>query len=236
MAECWSPISLCGVQLNRTDCDGVILNGPTDIILNCGIVEIERSELTGDERNTTDPNGQGGFCARRTINPTVEGYEYEITWCSRIDPEMLEVLGLFDRVIEPVGPPVNNTVGYKPRAQDASCLCEPGQCATPGAAMHIWGLAWDGDNPHPNFDYWIEAVPRFIPQPGTTFTFSDDFNQVTFTGRGIINPNYGQGPGNVYPEVAGLDREFANFLSNVAFPGGCNCTSCGYVPSGGLGQ
>lgn len=231
MAECWSPISICGAQFNRNDCDGNILNGTSDVILTCGVVEIERSELTGDERTSTDPNGQGGFCAKRVINPTVEGYEYQITWCSRIDPELLEILGLYDRVTDD-GTPTGNTIGFKPRAADASCLCEPGSCLVPGVTVHFWKLAWDGEDPNVNFDFEVEAVPRLIPAPGTTFTFNDEFNQVVITGRSKTNPNYGQGPGNIYPEPAGLDREFAQFLTNTGFPGGCNCNACGYAPGG----
>lgn len=240
MAECWSPISICGAQINRLDCDGNVLNGTTDVVLSCGVVELERSDIVGSERSATDPNGIGGYCAKRVINPTVEGYEYSITWCSRIDPELLEVLGLFERVVEgPAGTQAANTIGFRPKAASASCLCDGGAaCENPGVSMLIWKLAWDGENPHPRFDFDVEAIPKLVARPGTTFTYNDEFNQIVVTGRTTANMRWGNGPGGIYPlqpatpGPQGLVVDFASFLSNTAWPGGCNCSACGYSAAG----
>lgn len=223
----WSPLNLCGIQVNRLDSDGTILeraDGDTNVALSCALVDITRNEIVGDDVEQRDVNGSGGYAASRVKPGAITGYEYEMTLSSRIDAEMMELFGLVDRVVSG-----GVTIGYK--AKDivtAACDCDPTQSSQAGVSLVMWSLAWLGDAPHPDYNYIAEAAPKIVFKPGVTRQKSAEFTTTTLTGVAQRNLNWGQGPGSIYPEVAGLNRLWAEWLTDSGFPGGCNCDIHGY--------
>jgi hypothetical protein len=226
----WSPLNLCGTQLNRLDASGTLLDrtdGDTNVVLTCALVDITRNEIVGDDSTLRDANGSGGAAATRTRPGGVTGYEYEMTLCSRIDAELMELLGLVDRVIVS-----GATVGYKAKdIATASCDCDPTQSSQAGVSMMLWSLAWLGEAPHPDFSYVMEAVPKIIFKAGVARQKSAEFTTTTLTGVAQKNTNWGRGPANIYPETGGLNRLWAEWLTDTAWPGGCNCDVHGYRKS-----
>ena len=227
MDAAWSPLNLCGIQTNRLDADGTILeraDGDTNVVLSCALVDVTRNEIVGTDVEQRDANGSGGYAASRVKPGAVTGYEYEMTLCSRIDAELMELFGLVDRVI--VG---GATLGYK--AKDiaaAACDCDPSQSSQAGVSLLMWSLAWLGESPHPDYSFVAEAVPKVIFKPGVSRQKSAEFTTTTLTGVAQKNLNWGRGPGNIYPEVAGLSRHWAEWLTDTGFPGGCNCDVHGF--------
>lgn len=224
----WSPLNLCGTQFNRLDQNGNVLDrndGDRNVVLTCGLVDLTRTENVNDQSELRDPNGSGGYCATRIKPGGVTGYSYSMTLCSRTDAELMELLGLVDRVIDGDG----NTIGIKARdITAASCDCDPTQSSQAGVSMLLWSLAWLGEAPHPDYPYVVEAVPKILFSPGGERKKSAEFNTTTVTGVAQKNGSWGRGPNNIYPEVGGLNRLFSEWLTEVAWPGGCNCEVHGY--------
>lgn len=232
MTACFSPIDNCAVQVNRLDCDGLVLSGATDVVVSCSLVDITATPIKGEERNQRDPNGQGGYCAERNIPAEIVGYDIEITLCSRIDVELMELLGIFDPVLDATGA----IVGYKSMGcSTTECLCNPPEegCTDPGVAIHIWHIAWQGEERHPDFPFVIEAFPKIKFDPTeTTTTRNSEFNTHTIKGRAYCNDEYGQGPGSIYPDPTGLGTFRSEWLTETGPPNSCNCELCGYAETG----
>lgn len=233
--ECWSSIDLCGAQINRLDCDGVVQNGAEDVVLTCGFVDISITPITSGGDEIVDPGGaQGQRCAVRSDPSTIDAYEITITLCSKTDAALMELLGIFDPVVDEA---TGDIVGYKAHPTDCgdpACHCVPDEdgCSNPGVSIILWHVAWLGDERHPTYPYAVEAFPKVVFDPGSiTVTRNQEFNTYTITGRTDCNPMWGQGPGAIYPEAAGLDRDWAEWLTTQGPPQGCDCP-CGYAAPG----
>jgi hypothetical protein len=229
---CYSPIDICAGQANRLDCDGNVLNGATDVIVSCAFVDVNIVPIEGEDRDQSDPNGSGGYCAERTISAEIQGYEVEIVLCSRTDVALMEMLGLFDVVYDAGG----NAVGIKAKCcVEEECLCDPGEetCSNPGVALHLWHVAWLGRKRHPDWKWVVEHFPKVVFDPSQLeVQRNSEFNTYTITGRADCNENYGQGPGGIYPDTDGLDRCWAETVTNLAPEGMCSCDMCGYAQAG----
>lgn len=224
----WSPVNVCGTQLNRLDEFGTILeraDGDDNVVVTCAFVDITRTEVVGNAVEQTDASGSGGYCAVRRRPARTTGYDYSLTMCSRIDAEMMSLLGLVDTVVDSLG----NVVGYKARdIAGAACDCDPTQSSQAGVCMHVWSLAWKGEEPHPDHPYVIEAIPKIVFAPGGDRKKSAEFNTSTVSGSAAKNSSYGRGPGAIYPESGGLDRVWADWLTSTPPPNQCNCDYHGY--------
>lgn len=232
MTVCYSAIDNCFGQFNRLDCDGNILSGATDIVTSCSTVDINATPIAGEERNNRDPNGQGGYCVERNVPASVEGWEIELTLCSKTDVELMELLGIFDLVLDANG----DAIGWKSKGcAEGDCLCDPGvdSCQNPGVAIHLWHTAWLDKERHPDYRWALQAFPKVIFDPTTVqVQRNTEFNTYTVTGRAYCNDEYGQGPAAIYPDPAGLDRDQAEWLTNTRPTGMCACDMCGYSAAG----
>lgn len=223
----YSAIDVCGAQFNRLACDGSVLNGPSDVVLTCGLVDITRTPITGDDRTVSDANGSGGFCAKRVQDATIEAYEIKITLCSITDGDLMELLGIYDPVIDPI---TGMTIGVGPIASEEACYCAPAVagCTNPGVSIVVWSVAWCGEDRRLDMPFVVEEFPRVVFQPSSLeVTRNSSFNTYTLTGRTKKNAAWGQGPGSIYPELSGIgSKDWAEHLTTIPFPGGCNCGVC----------
>lgn len=227
--RCYSAIDNCGAQFNRLDCDGNILNGAEDVVVTCALVDYSVQPIRGEDRTSTDANGSGGNCATRKDEGKVEEYEVTLTLCSKTDIELMELLGLWDKVIDPA---TGDTVGWKPLDEGETCYCAPpeGGCTNPGVSMLLWHVAWCGEEQLTDLPFVNEAFTKVKFDAGSiTRTRNSEFNTYEVTGTATTNPNWGQGPGNIYPEVAGLGVPSAEWNTATPPPNGCDCEACGYA-------
>lgn len=237
MTVCYSAVDLCGLQLNRLDCDGMVLSGPTDVVVSCSAVDITVTPVQGgDTDEQRDPNGSRGFCAKREGSTKIESVTVEMTLCSRTDAEMMELLGIWDLVRDAAG----DVIGVKSKCCGSTvCACDPGPttCSNPGVALHLWHLAWLGDEGHPDYKWAMQTIPRVKFDPASVVvTRNSEFNTYTVTGTGNCNDEYGNGPGNIYPDPAGMDSCWAELLTNTGPSDMCDCDRCGYTTTGAIGQ
>jgi len=235
MGVCYSAIDLCSSQFNRLDCDGNILEGPENVVVSCAAVDVTVTPIEGEDTSSQDPNGSGGYCAERETGGNIEGYEVELTLCSKTDVELMELIGIFDIVKDADG----NCVGIKAKCcNDEVCKCDPGEetCDNPGVALHIWHCAWCGKERHPDFKWAVQALPKVKFDPASvSVSRNSEFNTYTLTGRSDCNENYIQGPGAIYPDAnggEGLDSCWAEWLTNIGPSEMCNCDVCGYAEEG----
>jgi len=230
---CFSAIDNCGFQVNRLDCDGNILNGAEDVVVTCSVTDFSYEPIRGESRTTNDPNGRGGYCAERIDEGSIEGYEITLTLCSKTDPALMELLGLGQRVINADG----DTVGFQPNDPADNCDCQtpPDGCSDPGVAIMFWHLAWCDKERLADLPFAISAFPKIVWDEGFSVTRNNEFNTYELTGRAYLNEQWGQGPGSVYPNAAGLQTFYSEFATAVPFPGGCDCALCGFATADFLG-
>lgn len=231
MGVCYSAIDHCSTQFNRLDCDKNILEGAGNVVVSCSTVDINVTPIEGEDTSSQDPNGSGGYCAERESSGGIEGYEVELTLCSKTDVELMELIGIFDLVTEG-----GENIGIKAKCcQDEECKCNPGEeaCDNPGVAIHLWHCAWCGKSRHPDYKWAVQTLPLVKFDPASvSIQRNSEFNTYTLTGRSDCNENYGQGPGSIYPDPAGLDSCWAEHLTNIGPSEMCNCDVCGYAAEG----
>jgi hypothetical protein len=227
----WSSTDICGMQVNRVDCEtGAVLVGALDVALTCSVADYSRTAVLTDEVVQEDPSGRAGKNrARRVIPARPDYYTYSFTLDSQFDAELMVLLGLVNPVFNPMNP--TEIIGVKDldHVSGTDDCCPPGgACADTEVALLMWHVAWCDTNRHPDYLYDIHFVPRI------KFTVTDDavergtgFRTMTIEGR-TEKPlaGYARGPANIWPEVAGLNRQWANLLSNTPFPAGCACSTC----------
>jgi hypothetical protein len=231
----YSAIDICGAQFNRLDCDGNVLNGPNDVVITCGMVDITRTPVKDDDKENKDPNGNGGNCAYRTKKGKIIRHDIKLTLCSATDADLMELLGIYERVVN------DNAVGIgvRPKCDDTECDCCGGDtaCTNPGVSAIIWHTAWCGEDRRTDYPCVVETFARIKFDAGAVeVTRNGDFNTYTLSGETSKNPNWGNGPGCIYPIANGpLACDYSEHLTDVKYPGGCKCPACdeaGYAPIG----
>ena len=232
---CFSIIDIGGWQLNRLDPAGNVMNGAEDVIMSCSLVGLSVTPNRADDRDNTAANARGGNCARRFRRGIIESYAVTATLCAHIDSAELELLGVAERVFDADG----KCKGFEPISQSDQCdfAAVTETSSQNGVAVSIASLAWDGDRRLQDDPFAWHLLGKIVWDDGFDFEISDDFVNLELTGTATINPNYGQGPGDIYPNPNGLLKPWTRICSDVPWPGGCDCgsTLCGFATTGFLG-
>jgi hypothetical protein len=226
----WSPVDICGMQVNRVDCEtGAVMVGTGNVGLTCSVADFTRSSVFVDEITQEDPSGRAGRNrARRVIPKRLDYYEYSFTLDSQYDSALMALMGQVEQVADPLTP--TEFIGVKDldHAVGTDDCCPPGgACADTELSLMIWQVAWCDRGRHPDYLYEIHFVPRIKFDIIETEERGEGFKTMTISGR-TEKPlaGYARGPGDIWPEVAGLNRQWAKLLSNTPFPSGCNCSTC----------
>jgi hypothetical protein len=232
--DCFAPIDICGAQFNRLDCDGALLEGTTDVVVACELVDIKVTPQLIEADRKVSRNGGGTICAQRTAPARVEGYDVVLTLCPRIDAELMELLNVYDLVIDTVS---GDSVGIKDGAAGNPCNCITSPCQNPGVSVLVWSNNTGVDGISSTKPYSLLALPRVRFDPAE-FMISGEYTNLVLNGKTEPNPQWIDpslaplvplGPGNIYPEtVTGLTGAFALWDTVTAPPGGCTCSACGY--------
>lgn len=231
MGKCYAPIDICGAQFNALSCAegevGTVLTGATDAIVTCNLVDITRDPIIEQGRNDVSRNGAGARCAKRTTPDRIDGWEITMTLCDRIDTDLMVLLGLFEPVLDADG----ECVGIRPKCgDDEACNCATEESCE-GVSMVIWHQNTNADGVDVDCPYVAFAVPKIVFTISSQ-TRSDTYNTYTVTGTAETNGNWGNGPGDVYPDPEGLGCEWAEWATPTPPPGGCTCAGCGFETAG----
>lgn len=229
--DCFAPIDICGVQLNRLDCAGNLLGGASDVVVMCEGVDITATPKLVAAVTDVTRNGAGGICAQRTSKARVEGYDIVWNICPKIDAEAWELLQVYNAIIDQegvTGGTIGDTVGIQDGAADNPCNCVQDPCQNPGVAMLLWANNTDEFGISTTKPFVVLALSRvqFDPPP---IKITNVYQNVPLTGRTQPNALYGRGPGNIFPETGGLTGAFGMWDTVQAPPGGCKCEACGYA-------
>lgn len=229
--DCFAPIDICGIQLNRLDCAGNLLGGPTDVVVMCEGVDITATPRLVAGVTDVTRNGAGGICAQRTTKARVEGYDIVWNICPKIDAEAWELLQVYNAILDEegvTGGAVGDTVGIQDGAADNPCNCVQDPCQNPGVALLLWANNSDADGISTTKPYAVLALTRvqFDPPP---VKIANVYTNVTLNGRTQPNPLYARGPGDIFPETGGLTGAFGLWDTIQPPPGGCKCELCGYA-------
>jgi hypothetical protein len=241
----WSVEDICGLQLNRLNCDGTIADPalPENVILLHSLLDFEFTETTEDPGDSVETAANGAHCHNRRRDVRVTGYELTLRRCGIIHPAFLTSLGLADPVLDADG----LLCGTKGFCSSNVCYCTGCQdedCSDGGWSMIIWANAWEscttGDairvrDTAGNTLQHVFIAPRisqFRPGGAHRRSATSSDAQVDFIADLKPNANWGNGPvhptfGPIYPVTNGpLDCEpWAEFLSPVCYPGTCSCDS-----------
>ena len=230
--DCYSPIDICGVQLNRLGCDGTVLTGLTDAVVMCEGVDLTLTPQLVAAETAVARNGGGGVCARRTTKARVDGYDVVLNICPKIDAEAWELLNVYDAILDDrgvTGGTVGDTVGIKDGLAGNPCNCLNTPCENPGVSMLVWSSNTDSQGISNTKPYVITALTRVIFDP-PPLLINSQYQNITLTGRTEPNPLWVLGPGNLYPEAGGLAGAFGQWDTiQTPPPGGCTCALCGFA-------
>lgn len=229
--DCFAPIDICGIQLNRLDCDGTLLGGASDVVVMCEGVDITATPRLVPAVTDVSRNGGGGICAQRTTKARIDGYDIVWNICPKIDAQAWELLNLYDAVIDTAGVTgglVGDTVGIRDGASGNPCNCQNTPCLNPGVAMLLWANNTDEDGISITKPFSILALTKVIFDP-PPIKIANVYQNVTINGRTQPNSLYARGPGDIYPELVGLSSAFALWDTDQVPPGGCTCDLCGFA-------
>lgn len=220
----FSPTDICAVQINRLDCDGTLLTGPTDVATLYGNA-VEFFELS----DTFDPEVDlSTSCTTYVREKQYQYTDVTVGMCDKIDTEInFDLLGLANPVLADTGAFAGDIVGGEAPTPNSDCPCNTcgPTCTNPGVAMIIWTLrlGCDGCEGHAAFVIprirfgYVEQARRIDRDTLTTYSIE---------GRAESNPNYGQGPGNIYPVSAGLQTAHAGpIVTDLAPQVACDCAT-----------
>lgn len=229
--DCFTPIDVCSMQFDRLDCDGSILDGATDRVITCNGVSLVTTPTFLPAKRDVARNGGRGICGQRNIKASVEAYAVALTFCPRIDPELYELMELYDLVLDTAGitgGTVGDSVGIRDGAVNQPCACPTDTCTNSGVSVLMWGNATDANGPKTDKPFFIQALTRvkFDPPP---MNHADSYQNITINGETSPNPLWGRGPDNIYPELVGLDGAWAEWNTIQEPPSGCTCEACGYA-------
>lgn len=232
--DCFSPIDICGVQLNRLDCNGSLLGGLGNVVVMCEMVDITITPQLVAAVTDVSRNGGGGVCARRTTKARIDGYDVVWNSCPKIDAEAWELMNLYDAILDTAGVTggaVGDTVGIRDGDSGNPCNCQNTPCLNPGVAMLVWSNNTDSTGISGTKPYTITALTHLEFDPPAV-KISNVYENIAITGRTQPNPLYDRGPGDIYPELVGLTGAWAQWDTIQPPPGGCQCELCGFASIG----
>jgi hypothetical protein len=234
--DCFAPIDICGVQVNRLDCDGTVLVGASNSVVMCEMVDFTITPQLVEAETAVSRNGGGGICAKRTTKARIDGYDVVWNSCPKIDAEAWELMNLYDLVLDTAGVTggsVGDSVGIRDGASANPCNCITTPCQNPGVSMLVWTNNTDANGINATKPYTIIALPRVIWDP-PAIAVTSAYDSIEITGRTESNSLWSTGPGAIYPELVGLSGAFAMWDTEQPPPGGCTCTACGFASGTGL--
>lgn len=229
--DCPTPIDVCSTQFNRLDCDGTVLSGPTDKAITCRGVDVKVTPKLVDSKRDVARNGGRGICAQREIAASVDGYDVVVTACPGYDAELFELLGLYDLVLDTAditGGTIGDSVGIRDGSKNQPCACITSPCQNPGVSMLMWSNNTNPDGISVTKPYNILALARVKFDPPAV-TIKDAYENVVLNGKTTPNPLWVRGPGDIYPDIVGLDGAWAEWDTIQVPPSGCACDACGYA-------
>lgn len=217
---------LCKIQVNKLDCDGSPLSGPMNSLVLCCVSNFEATPITDD----TDD--RKGICTTIPGSSSIDGFDIEWNLGELLDADLLVMLGTHQYVYDATG----NVVGSEPICGENNKRCGPGcrgddPCPNQGVSMLAWSEAWCGDQLLPQMH--VDAFPRLtFTVEGLTInrSYQQDFesSSVIVNARTRTNTGWGQGPGAIYPDPAGLTNCTAGYLTDV-YPDYCDCEICDWA-------
>jgi len=229
--DCFAPIDICGIQINRLACNGSLLGGPTDVVVMCEGVDISVTPKLVASVTDVTRNGGGAICAQRTTHARIEGYDILWNMCPKIDAQAWELLKLYDAVVDTggnTGGAVGDTVGIRDGASGNPCNCQNTPCNNSGVSMLLWMNNTDKNGISTTKPFTVLALTKVLFDP-PPIKISEKYQNVPVAGRTQPNPLYARGPGNIYPELLGLTSAFALWDTIQTPPGGCQCGLCGFA-------
>ena len=236
--QAYSVADVCGMQIGQVSENGTPLTvaGGGLTMLIPGVVEFTETDVVEAGRTDVDFNGGGGYCSRRVIDDRITGQELALNLCGKQLAVMEFIIGNRGRVFDDN----DNVVGHRALSVSDACRCDdPG--AIGGFYILLWSNVFDCEG-DPLFDdsndrmYEITAYPwvkRLTPTNGRRRTVNLQDARRAYRGQLRSNPNFGQGPGSavLIPDqtmatppqpLAGITDPMV-FLSDVNFPGNCDC-------------
>lgn len=244
-SQCYTPIDICGAQFNRLDCDGTLLEGDTDVVVACQLVDIRLTPVKQEAQRNVSRNGGGGICAQRTTPARIEGYDVVINVCPQIDPELYELMNLYDLVLDTAditGATLGDSVGIKDGPSANPCNCQVDDCQNPGVSLLVWSSNTNEDGINPTRPYVIMAFPKLRFEVSDIMVGSE-YTNYELTAKAEANTLWidpeslpttaNRGPGDIYPELVGIGTSrWAQWGTDQAPPGGCSCAACGFAELG----
>lgn len=172
------------MRIARLDSTGATPAGASNMYVTDTVVKIDTKPVyvAGDE--VEEKNGSGALCLTYSPQPSFKRVDLTLQVCT-MDEELNEILG-GGSVLTNAGA----TVGYA--APTVGTVPMPN-----GISLEFWTLAVINGAPAATNPYRWWALPRVYLRK-TDQSFDSKGHMPTFEGYGIENPNWGNGPDNLW--------------------------------------
>lgn len=212
-SHCFSPLKVCRLRAVRLDANGAFLTGADNAVVWAGLTRLSSTPELIDGEQIRQRNGCGDIMIAYDDDDRYTGLGRLTMTLSQLDWELIQALAGGTLLTDGGG----NTVGYEPPTSES---------ALPnGAAVEVWGWAWDVSEPKVNDAgervYHRRGYPltkwtvREVPQENGPTLYQ-------MQGKWRANSNFGTGPAGDWP--AAITEGGAEFLDETDMPE----ATCGY--------
>ena len=170
------------MRIARLDATGATPAGASNMYVTDTIVKLDIKPQFVAGVEVEEQNGSGALCLTYQAQPTFKRVDLTLTICN-MDEELEELLG-GGSVLTQTG----NTIGYAMPAVGAMPMAN-------GISLEFWSLAIINGAPAATNPYRWWALPR-IYLARSDATYDNKGHLPVFTGYGIENPSWGNGPNN----------------------------------------
>lgn len=173
-----------GGRFTRIASNGAPVVGPDNAYVSDNLVKLDYTLEYRDGTEVERLNGQGKACLYYSSPPTVKRLVIDSLELCYPDPELEEMLGGGDVLLDEDGRPIGHAAP------------EVGSDPVPnGIGVELWSSAITDDGVDDELPYIWWTLPRLYLKPSGV-SISADPMAAAFEGQGNQNPNWGNGPLN----------------------------------------
>jgi hypothetical protein len=198
-----------GGRYTRLAANGAPVVGPDNAYVSDNLVKLDYTIEYRDGIEVERLNGQGKACLYYSSSPTVKRLVIDSLELCYPDPELEELLGGGDVLLDDDGRPIGHAAP------------EVGSDPVPnGVGIELWSSAITDDGIEDELPYVWWTFPREYLKPSGV-SISADPMAAAFEGQGNQNPNWGNGPFNDWDWESGrvVQRVRSATMPNLAANG-----------------
>lgn len=196
-----SSMQAVAIRVSRLMSDGSIATGPSaSYVLTNDFISLSFTAEVNEGIDIEQVGGDGTICATYRGPDTLKRVNIELAICNP-DPEASEILA-GGTLLSDAG----MVVGYAPPPVGVN--------GNPnGAAIEVWSKAIVNGKPDGTKPYWHWVLPYTIMAPSGDRALENGQLATTFSGWGVGNEAFGEGPAGDWPFISDRPYQYARSVT-----------------------